>query len=166
MGWVSKRIVIQTIAFLALYALIFICAGTIDFWQGWLFCITFTLSTLGIGIYLLLYDRPLLQRRLRAGPANESHPIQKFLMTIMMLSFIVLMIVGGLDHRFGWSQVPDAIVVLANVMIVVALGLCLIVMRENSYAASTITVESGQRVISSGFYAYVRHPSTPPTCCL
>jgi protein-S-isoprenylcysteine O-methyltransferase Ste14 len=72
--------------------------------------------------------------------------------------FAALLIVPGLDHRFCWSHVPAAIVVLANLLISAASGFFLVVLRENTFAASTITVEVGQRVISTGPYAHVRHP--------
>jgi protein-S-isoprenylcysteine O-methyltransferase Ste14 len=72
--------------------------------------------------------------------------------------FIGIVIVSGLDHRFVWSQIPAAVVVVANLLMLAALGFILLVVRENTFAASTITVERGQRVISTGPYAYVRHP--------
>jgi protein-S-isoprenylcysteine O-methyltransferase Ste14 len=154
----AKRIAVQTVAFLILFALIFICAGTIDFWQGWLFCLVFLFSTIVIGIYLIKYNRPLLERRMRVGPWQESRPIEKVLITLIFLMFVALMIVPALDHRFAWSRVPGAVVVIANILIVATFGFFLMVLRANSFAASTITVEAGQRVISTGPYAYVRHP--------
>jgi protein-S-isoprenylcysteine O-methyltransferase Ste14 len=77
---------------------------------------------------------------------------------ITLAMFVALAIVSALDHRFGWSSVPAAIVIIANIFIVVAaFGLFLLVFRENTFAASTISVEAGQRVISTGPYAHVRH---------
>jgi protein-S-isoprenylcysteine O-methyltransferase Ste14 len=154
----AKRIAVQTAAFLILFALIFVCAGTIDFWQGWLFCLVFLFSTTAMGIYFIKYNRPLLERRMRFGPWEESRPIEKVLITLIFLMFVALMIVPALDRRFAWSRVPGAVVVIANILIVVTFGLFLVVLRANSFAASTITVEAGQPVISTGPYAYVRHP--------
>jgi protein-S-isoprenylcysteine O-methyltransferase Ste14 len=154
----AKRIAVQTAAFLILFALIFVCAGTIDFWQGWLFCLVFLFSTTAMGIYFIKYNRPLLERRMRFGPWEESRPIEKVLITLIFLMFVALMIVPALDHRFAWSRVPGPVVVIANILIVVTFGLFLVVLRANSFAASTITVEAGQPVISTGPYAYVRHP--------
>ena len=158
MNWFVKRNIFQTAGLLVFYSLIFVSAGTIHYWQGWLFCLTFTAATLAIGVYLINYDRPLLERRMRFGPLQESRPIERILMTITLLAFIALLIVAGLDHRFGWSRVPPAIVVIANLLMAAGFALTLIVLRANSYAASTITVERGQRVISTGPYSYVRHP--------
>jgi protein-S-isoprenylcysteine O-methyltransferase Ste14 len=154
----AKRIAVQTAAFLILFALIFVCAGTIDFWQGWLFYLVFLFSTTAMGIYFIKYNRPLLERRMRFGPWEESRPIEKVLITLIFLMFVALMIVPALDHRFAWSRVPGPVVVIANILIVVTFGLFLVVLRANSFAASTITVEAGQPVISTGPYAYVRHP--------
>jgi protein-S-isoprenylcysteine O-methyltransferase Ste14 len=154
----AKRIAVQTAAFLILFALIFVCAGTIDFWQGWLFCLVFLFSTTAMGLYFIKYNRPLLERRMRFGPWEESRPIEKVLITFIFLMFVALMIVPALDRRFAWSRVPGAVVVIANILIVVTFGLFLVVLRANSFAASTITVEAGQPVISTGPYAYVRHP--------
>jgi protein-S-isoprenylcysteine O-methyltransferase Ste14 len=95
---------------------------------------------------------------MRFGPWEESRPIEKVLITLIFLMFVALMIVPALDHRFAWSRVPGAVVVIANILIVATFGFFLVVLRANSFAASTITVEAGQRVISTGPYAYVRHP--------
>jgi protein-S-isoprenylcysteine O-methyltransferase Ste14 len=154
----AKRIAVQTAAFLLLFAVIFVCAGTIDFWQGWLFCLVFMFSMIALGIYFISYNRPLLERRMRFGPWEESRPIQKIVITLIFSMFLALMIVPALDHRFDWSRVPGAAVVIANILIVATFGFFLVVLRANPFAASTITVETGQRVISTGPYAYVRHP--------
>jgi protein-S-isoprenylcysteine O-methyltransferase Ste14 len=66
--------------------------------------------------------------------------------------------VSGLDYRFGWSQVPAVAVIIANIVVIACFGSFILVLRENTFAASTVTVEAGQRVISTGLYAWVRHP--------
>jgi protein-S-isoprenylcysteine O-methyltransferase Ste14 len=153
-----KKIAVQTAVFLILFALVFICAGTIHFWQGWLFGLSFWFSSIAIGIYFIKYDRPLLERRMRFGPWEESRPIEKVVISLIFLMFVALMIVPALDHRFAWSRVSGAVVVIANILIVATFGFFIVVLRANPFAASTITVEAGQRVISTGPYAYVRHP--------
>jgi protein-S-isoprenylcysteine O-methyltransferase Ste14 len=154
----ARRIAGQTAVILILFALIFISAGTIDFWQGWLFCLAFLFSMIVIGVYLIKYNRPLLERRMRYGPWEESRPVEKVVITLTFLMFFALVIVPALDHRFAWSRVPGPVVVIANILIVAAFGFFLVVLRANSFAASAIIVEAGQRVISTGPYAYVRHP--------
>jgi protein-S-isoprenylcysteine O-methyltransferase Ste14 len=158
MSSLATRAAAQTAGFLILFALIFVAAGTIHFWQGWLFCLSFWFSTIAIGVYLIKRDPALLERRMRFGPRAESRPIQKIIVTIAFVMFVALAILPALDHRFGWSRVPAVIVVIANIFIVATFGLFVRVLRENTFAASTITVEAGQRVISTGPYRHVRHP--------
>ena len=62
------------------------------------------------------------------------------------------------DHRFGWSPVAPVVSVIANAVIMLSFLLFFLVMKSNTYAASTIQVEEGQPVVSTGLYAYVRHP--------
>lgn len=159
MSTLSKRAAAKTAGFLVLLAsLTFTSAGTIHFWQGWLFWLSFSVSVIAITVYLLRHDPALVERRMRAGPRAESRSRQKIFQAINFVMFIGIVIVSGLDHRFVWSQVPAAVVVVANLLMLAALGFILLVVRENTFAASTITVERGQRVISTGPYAYVRHP--------
>jgi protein-S-isoprenylcysteine O-methyltransferase Ste14 len=143
---------------LALGVLIFGSAGTLDYWQGWAFIVVFTLSTNLIGIYLAIKDPALLERRLKAGPGAETRPLQKMLITVAFAGAIALPVVSALDYRFGWSHVPSSVSVLGNALVALGLMIDLRVFRENSYGASTIEKMEDQKVISSGPYAWVRHP--------
>jgi protein-S-isoprenylcysteine O-methyltransferase Ste14 len=143
---------------LALGVLVFGSAGTFDYWQGWAFIIVFTVSTNLIGIYLAIKDPALLERRLKAGPGAETRPLQKALITVAFAGSIALPVVCVLDYRFGWSHVPPSVSVLGNVLVALGLMIDLRVFRENSYGASTIERMEDQKVISTGPYAWVRHP--------
>jgi protein-S-isoprenylcysteine O-methyltransferase Ste14 len=79
-------------------------------------------------------------------------------MTIMIAEFVLLLIVPGLDHRWQWSAVPTWLVLAANAGVALSFWIFFLVLKQNSYAASTIRVEAGQPVISTGFYGIVRHP--------
>jgi len=159
MNTLSQRVAARTAGFLFLLGgLTFVSAGTIHFWQGWLFWLSFSVSVIAITIYLLRHDPALVERRMRAGPRAESRPSQKIIQAINLVMFVGIVMVPGLDYRFGWSQVPATLVIVANLLMLAALGFILLVVRENTFAASTITVERGQRVISTGPYAHVRHP--------
>jgi protein-S-isoprenylcysteine O-methyltransferase Ste14 len=138
--------------------LTFVAAGTIHFWRGWLFWAVFMVSSSALGIYLRLRDPELLARRMNAGPQAESRPREKVIMLLTITMFYAIAVVPGLERRFGWSRVPPAIVVIANLLIVVAFAGFIVVLRTNTFAASTIKVEAEQRVISTGPYAIVRHP--------
>lgn len=137
---------------------LFFSAGTSDFWQGWLFLGVFAIAISGVSLYLLRYDPALFQRRMHAGPTAESRPIEKLIQAITALCWFGILIVAGLDHRFGWSHVPIGGVGLAYAVFLISFGEIFWVLRSNSFAASTIGVEAHQTVITTGPFAYVRHP--------
>jgi protein-S-isoprenylcysteine O-methyltransferase Ste14 len=139
-------------------ALIFVPAGTLDYWQAWLFLACYFVASLVVSAWLARNDPALLQRRMRGGPFAEGERNQKIIMTITSIAFIALLVVPGLDQRFGWSHMPGAIVVLGDVLLLAGWFGILAVFRANTYAAATIRVEAGQQVISTGPYAIVRHP--------
>jgi protein-S-isoprenylcysteine O-methyltransferase Ste14 len=143
---------------LLLIVLIFWPAGTFDYWQGWLFLGIFAASTVGFTVYLAIYDRPLLERRLKAGPQHEREWSQKIIMSLVLLAFLALIVVPALDYRYAWSPVAPALAILGHVMILLSFLFIFWVIRVNSFAASNIRVEKDQRVIDTGPYAHVRHP--------
>jgi len=139
-------------------ALLFIPAGTLHWWQAWLLIAVFTGASLLITVWLAIRDPALLRRRLRAGPVAEREPAQKAIMTLAMTGFVLLLVVPALDHRYGWSRLPDGVALPGDAL--VALGFLVFhrVVRVNSYSAATIQIAEGQRVVSTGPYAVVRHP--------
>jgi len=141
-----------------LLACLFIPAGTLSYWQAWVFLTVFAASSQALGIYFLTHDRKLVERRMKIGPAAEQRPAQKIISALFMLGFVGFVVLPAFDHRFGWSTVAPVLSVLANAIIVLSFVLFFLVMKSNSYAASTIQVEEGQPVVSTGPYAYVRHP--------
>lgn len=143
---------------LAMGALVFLPAGTLDYWQAWMTLGGYFLASLLVSLWLLRHDRALLERRIKAGPFAEGERSQKIIMTIVTLGFVLLLVVPGLDRRFGWSTMPDAVALLGNLLMIVGWAGILAVFRANSYAAATIRVERNQQLISTGPYAVVRHP--------
>jgi len=141
----------------ALAVLLLVPAGTLFYWQAWAFIVVFTISTNAIGVYLLLKDPALLQRRLQFGPAAERGA-QKIISSLSIVGFLGVMVFCALDYRFGWSQVPPAVSLLGNVLVALGLFIDLLVFRENTFGASNIRVEQGQTVVSTGPYAIMRHP--------
>jgi len=138
--------------------LIFLPAGTFDYWQGWLFLGTFAASTVGFTVYLAIYDRPLLERRLKAGPQHEREWSQKIIVSLVFLAFFALIVLPVLDHRFAWSPVPAWVSILGDAVILLSFLFIFWVIRVNSFAASNVRVEKDQTVIDTGPYAYMRHP--------
>jgi protein-S-isoprenylcysteine O-methyltransferase Ste14 len=144
------------VAFFA--ALLFWPAGTLDYWQAWVFIAVFIVSTMVPSIYLAVKDPAALQRRMKAGPMAESRALQKLVITGTILAVVAVLVSSALDHRFGWSNVPTPIVIVGNILVAVGLGIAQLVVIQNSYAAATITVEEDQKVVSTGLYGLVRHP--------
>ena len=142
----------------ALAALLFIPAWTLDYWQAWLFMAVFVCTSGAITVYLAIRDPKLLERRVNVGPRAENEPAQKIIMLLATLGFIVTIVFPVLDHRFGWSAVPASVSVLGDALIALAFLFIFFVFRQNSYGASTIQIAEGQTVISTGPYAFVRHP--------
>jgi protein-S-isoprenylcysteine O-methyltransferase Ste14 len=143
---------------LAMGALIFASAGTLDFWQAWLFLACYFAASLVVSLWLQRHDPALLRRRMRGGPFAEGERSQKIIMTITSIGFIALLVVPGFDRRFGWSEMPDAVAIIGDMLLLAGWLGILAVFRANSYAAATIQVASGQKVVSTGPYAIVRHP--------
>jgi len=139
-------------------ALLFGAAGTLDYWQGWLFLIAFIGSSIALGLYFVKHDPALIERRMTAGPGAEQEPAQKIIIALIMVGFLLLSILPGLDYRWHWSAVPAWLAILANLGIVASFVIFFWVMKQNSYAAATVRVEAGQPVISTGLYGVVRHP--------
>lgn len=143
---------------LVMGALVFGAAGTFDYWQAWLFLACYFAASVVVSLWLVRNDPALLQRRMRGGPFAEGERSQKIIMTITSIGFLALLMVPGLDRRFGWSDMSGAIAILGDVLLFAGWFGILTVFRENSYAAATIRVDSGQSVVSTGPYAVVRHP--------
>jgi protein-S-isoprenylcysteine O-methyltransferase Ste14 len=138
--------------------LLFWPAGTFDYWQAWVFIAVFAAVSFGPSIYWALRKPEVLRRRMRSGPFAETRTVQKVATVGILSMVVVVLVVCALDHRFGWSQVPTAVVVLGDVLVAVGLGMSMVVVNQNNYAAATITVEAQQPVISTGLYSVVRHP--------
>jgi protein-S-isoprenylcysteine O-methyltransferase Ste14 len=144
---------------LALMALtLFWPAGTIHYWQAWVFFGMFVGLSVIYTAYAGMRSPEVLRRRLNAGPLHESRPVQKIVSVGVVLAFFALLVVSALDRRFGWSDVPTALVFIGDVIAAVGLGIGILVVVQNSYAAANITVEAEQTVVSTGLYGLVRHP--------
>lgn len=133
-------------------------AGTLHYWQAWVFIAVFTVATIVPTVYLSRANPAALQRRMRAGPRAEPRTAQKFIITGSFLGLFATMVFSALDHRFGWSSVPAWLSLLGDVLVAVGLGIAMLVIIQNSYAGATVTVEADQTLVSGGLYQFVRHP--------
>lgn len=137
---------------------LFLPAGTVDYWQAWVFLAVFAATTSLPSLYLAVKHPAALQRRMKGGPTAETRPIQRVVMVATVAAVVAQLVVSALDHRFGWSSVPSAVAVLGDVLVGVGLLVAQFVIIQNEYAAATITVEADQPVVSTGLYGLVRHP--------
>ncbi|HUN53492.1 MAG TPA: isoprenylcysteine carboxylmethyltransferase family protein [Candidatus Sulfotelmatobacter sp.] len=145
-------------ASLALMALVLLlAAGTVRYWHAWACLGVTAAANLPLTRYIAGNPR-LLESRMRAGPSAERRPIQKLIVLCVMLPALAVLIVPGLDRRFGWSHVPAWLAVVGDALILLGMALAYRVFRENAFGSATIEIGAGQRVVSTGPYAIVRHP--------
>jgi protein-S-isoprenylcysteine O-methyltransferase Ste14 len=138
--------------------LLFVPAGTVRYWQAWLYLSIFMGASGLTTIYLLIRDPALLERRMSGGPTAEKRPAQKFIMLCASIGFIALLVVPALDHRFAWSTVPLGVTLTGDLLVASGFYLIFLVYRENTFSSATIDVADNQTVVSTGPYAIVRHP--------
>ena len=138
----------------ALAIIFFLPAGTFGYWQAWVWLAVVCIPMLLVLGYLLKNDPALLERRMRT---REKEPQQSFIQKLGWVSLLAFL-VPGFDYRFGWSHVPTALVVAADVLVLLGYVGFFLVLRENSYASRVVEVDEQQKVITTGPYAVVRHP--------
>ena len=148
----------NVIAVIALGAVLFVPAGTFNYWQAWALAATYALTTIVPTIYIARTNPAALRRRMRSGPRAEARTLQKFVIIGWMASVFAMMAFSAYDHRVGWSHVPAWACVLGDVLVAAGVTLTMLVVVQNGYAAATVTVETGQPVVSTGVYRFVRHP--------
>jgi protein-S-isoprenylcysteine O-methyltransferase Ste14 len=155
----SARAWLALAALLAVMGLLlFLPAGTVRYWQAWVYLSIFTGASALITLRLMREDPGLLERRMSGGPLAEKRPVQKFIMLGTSIGFVALLVVPAFGHRFGWSSVQFGVVAAADVLVAIGFYLISIVYRENTFAWATIQVAGNQKLVSTGPYAIVRHP--------
>ncbi|GAB7142936.1 methyltransferase family protein [Mycobacterium riyadhense] len=156
---IGFKTLIWTVCGLVVFgAVLFWPAGTFNYWQAWVFLAVFVVATIAPSLYLARTDPAALQRRMRSGPFAEGRTVQKLIIIGAFLGFFAMMVVSAFDRRFGWSSVPTPVCVIGDVLVATGLGVAMLVVIQNSYAAATVTVEAGQKLATDGLYKLVRHP--------
>jgi protein-S-isoprenylcysteine O-methyltransferase Ste14 len=135
--------------------LLFLPAGTFDFFNAWLFMGLLFIPIFILGIFLFVKSPELLEKRLNA---KEKENTQKGVVGFSAILFLASFLIAGFDFHFGWTQVPIWCVILASVILLVSYALYAEVMRENIYLSRTIEVQENQKVIDTGLYGIIRHP--------
>src|SRR5262245_40645223 len=103
---------------LVLFALLFIPAGTLRYWQGWVFVVVAAVVSTGYTVYLARNDPALLKRRTEAGVSHEREPAQKVIIVCLYIAFTAMIVMPPLDVRFGWSRLPWYVPVIGNGLVV------------------------------------------------
>jgi protein-S-isoprenylcysteine O-methyltransferase Ste14 len=151
-----RKLIFYLLLIIAIYALLFFpTAGTLNYWQAWMYIILLIMMMTAMTIFLIRTDPELLIRRLQF---RERRKAQKQLITWSYPVFIIIYILPGFDQRFGWSNMAPAISIAAEVLVAAGYFIVALVFRENSYTSRIIEVKEGQKVIDTGPYAIVRHP--------
>jgi protein-S-isoprenylcysteine O-methyltransferase Ste14 len=158
MKTVGKGLVSAALGLVAFGLMLFLPAGTLHYWQAWVFLAVFALSTWIPSFYLIRTNPAALERRMRAGPLAETRTVQRIVTTVVYICFPAMLVVSAFDHRFGWSTVPTTVTVVGDILVAIGLGVAMLVVIQNGYAAANITVESEQTLVSTGLYGLVRHP--------
>lgn len=144
-------------------ALIFLPAGTLGFFQGWLLLGVLFVPMFFVGLYMMAKDPERLKKRLNG---REQEPEQRRVIRLSGLMFIAAFVLAGLSFRFGFLRFPRWVSWAGAVLFLFSYGLYGLVLRENAYLSRTIEVQQGQRVVDTGLYAIVRHPMYAATVVL
>ncbi|MEY8015125.1 methyltransferase family protein [Mycobacterium servetii] len=155
----AVRLAVSSVFGLATFGLaLFVPAGTLHYWQAWVFIATFTTTSIVPTIYLARTNLAALRRRMHAGPRAETRTIQKIIMTGFSVDLFAMMALSAFDHRMGWSTVPVWLCLLGDLLVAAGLSIAMLVVVQNGYAAATVTVEARQTLVTGGLYGLVRHP--------
>jgi protein-S-isoprenylcysteine O-methyltransferase Ste14 len=134
---------------------LFLSAGSLRFANAWLFLGTITIPGLLLMTYQAVKDPDLFEKRMKVTEEDKFQTLLKLLLT---LTFIITLIISGLDYRYQWSSVPLFFVVFFTFVILFGTIMLFIVIKQNSYASRTIEIQENQHVIETGLYSVVRHP--------
>ena len=156
----TKSLFIQAMAkfiigFLVVGLLIFLPAGTIHYWNGWLLMIILFVPMFWAGIVMMLRCPELLKKRLNA---KENEKEQKQVIAWSGLMFLAAFVLAGFNFRFRWIVLPDWIIWASTALFLIAYLLYARVLKENAYLSRTIEVQEHQKVVDTGLYGIVRHP--------
>lgn len=143
--------------------LIFLPAGTLRYFGGWLLMVILFVPMFAAGLIMLVKNPGLLQSRLTA---KETQREQNLVVKLSGLMFLVGFVVAGLDFRFIWLSLPSWVNWVAAGLFLIAYLLYAEVLRENTYLSRTIEVQENQTVVDTGLYGIVRHPMYSATLLL
>jgi protein-S-isoprenylcysteine O-methyltransferase Ste14 len=157
---IAKLLLQNLIWIVAMGALLFVAAGTLHWPAAWVFLAAMAILGVSGGLWLARTDPALLAERMRPMMQDDQPAADKKFMLVFGAVALIWFIAIGLDRRLHASAIPEALQALGLIILVLSSGFIMWVMRANSFAAPVIKLqtERGHRVISTGPYAWVRHP--------
>ena len=151
-----KKIIIRfSLLPIILGLIILVPAGTFNYWQFYVYIAVLVIPMTYVLFYFLKNDPQFLERRAKT---KEKEKTQRIIQITFSLFFLSAFIISGFDRRFGWSNIPLSIILLANFVSLFGYLIVFIVFKQNSYASRVVEVDNSQKVISTGIYSIVRHP--------
>ena len=159
-----KDAIIKYVAGVVLIGLLlFIPAGTIRWKNAWIFMFVLFVPMFIAGIVMYLKAPDLLRSRLNA---KETQSEQQNVIKYSGLMFVFSFVLAGLNYRFGWFVLSEAVSYCAVIVFLLAYAMFGEVLRENAYLSRTIEVQENQKVVDTGLYGIVRHPMYSATVLL
>ena len=164
----NSKLVFQAISKLLLgivfiAALLFIPAGSLKYFQAWLFMGILFVPMLAAGVIMMLKSPGLLKKRLNN---KEEQTEQKLVIALSAVMFLAAFILAGLSFRFSWFMLPTWASYIACAVFLFAYALYFEVLKENEYLSRTVEVQENQKVVDTGLYGIVRHPMYMSTVLL
>ncbi len=153
---VLKKATIRLIvSFILMFSILFLSAGSIKYWNAWLFLISYFSADILLLIYLYKNDIELLNKRLKI---SEKEKVQKFFNIFILLIILCILMFSGLSFRFGYISVVGWVSILSVAVMMMGFVLSLVVMKQNSYSSRVVEIQKDQVVIDTGMYSVIRHP--------
>ena len=141
--------------FVIIGVLLFLPAGTLNYWNAWLFVTVLFIPMLFLGIVMLFRSPELLAKRL---DAKEKVDEQKWVVALSGIMFLAAFVVAGLNFRYSWHSLPDYVIWIGISVFLLSYLMYAEVMRENAFLSRTIEIQENQKVVDTGLYGIVRHP--------
>jgi protein-S-isoprenylcysteine O-methyltransferase Ste14 len=157
----AKLIISTLVVYAATLALLLGTAGTWWWPQAWIFSIEMAACGLATGFWLARHDPGLLVERLAPPLQRDQAPGDKVFMMTMTVFWVCWLVFMALDaRRWRLSVLPEWAQVIGALLIALSMYAVFLTFRENSFAAPVVKIQKarGQTVVTTGPYAYVRHP--------
>ena len=152
---IKKVVVFFGLSAIILAAMFFLSAGTLDYWQAWVYMAILLGPMFFVVVYFLKKSPDVLERRMRT---KEKEKKQRAIIRLSYPVFLAAFLLPGFDRHYGWSRVPVWLVLVADLIVLAGYLLFVRVMKENRFLSRVVEVDREQEVICTGPYAVVRHP--------